>query len=258
MSNISAADLAKFAKITEMSMIDQAKHFLKEFVFEISATEEGFEGVLKLCEEFAGFTEDKDPNSNKELEEHTFHLFLERRGETKTVKEVRDAIREIDVDANMKISFIEFCLFKYEKTVAELLAPKIADAKLLAELNEAIALYEEVMRARKEEEDTMQELSQLSVGSGVKAMKAKMQLESMRVRSQTGQNIAEVRAAFKKRRAQKAVGLATGPSEEERDAALKKNEDEVAAKKQAEEEAKSKAAAESKQRLKDRSAAFGQ
>lgn len=50
----------------------------------------------------------------------------------------------------------------------------------------------------------MDELRSLAeTGSGVKAMKAKAELEQMRVRSQTGANMAEVRAAWKTRKAKK-------------------------------------------------------
>ena len=43
----------------------------------------------------------------------------------------------------------------------------------------------------------MEELRKLSeTGTGVKAMKAKAELEQMRVRSQTGANMADVRAAY--------------------------------------------------------------
>lgn len=257
---MSASDMQKFAELTAQSMLEQAKFFLREFVFEVSSTEEGFEGVLNLCEEFAKFTDSKDTSTSNELEEHMFHLFLERRGETKTVKDVRDSMRLIDLDANMKISFIEYCLFKFEKTVAQLFAPKTVDPRLLAELNEAIAMFEEVMRARKEEEDQIASLSkEAEAGSGVKAMKAKMQLEAMRVRSQTGQNIAEVRAAFKKRRAEKKMKNAPthGPTEEERQAEIKKNEEGVEAKKVADKEQKEMEAAASKLRLQERAAAFG-
>lgn len=252
------SDSAKFADLTKQSMLDQAKFFLREFVFEVSSSEDGFEGVLKLCEEFAGFSPSKTTDTNEELEEHTFHLFLERRGETKTVKEVRDAMKEIDLDSNLKISFIELCLFRFKKTIAELFAPKTVDPRLLAELNEAIALFEEVMRARQEEEDTMAALAKEAEGSGVKAMKAKMQLESMRVRSQTGQNIAEVRAAFKKRQAEKKMknAPANGPTEEERMAQLALENAAVEKKQKEAQEAEAFARAESKRKLKERAEKF--
>lgn len=96
----------------------------------------------------------------RELEEDKAHLFLERRGETMTVKELRDgkdaffclllismdcftALREIDVDKNNKVCFIEYCMFKYEKTLEQLFAEKPkSSAELLRQLEEAIALHE--------------------------------------------------------------------------------------------------------------------
>ena len=49
-----------------------------------------------------------------ELDEVKFHLFLEKRGETQTIVEVRDKMRTIDLDSNLQISFMEYCLFKYD------------------------------------------------------------------------------------------------------------------------------------------------
>merc|ERR1719183_2282550 len=98
-------------------------------------------------------------------------------------------------------------MFKYSKTLEELFAEKPENlAALLKKLEDAIAEFQAVLAARKAEETKMTELQELAAsGTGVKAMKAKAELEQMRVRSQTGQNMAEVRASFKKKRAKKAL-----------------------------------------------------
>jgi hypothetical protein len=48
----------------------------------------------------------------KDLEEHNAHMFLERRGETLTAAALRDILKEIDVDNNHRVAFIEYALFK--------------------------------------------------------------------------------------------------------------------------------------------------
>jgi hypothetical protein len=91
-----------------------------------------------------------------------------------------------------------YCLYKYKKTLTQLLAEKPkTHAALLKALEEAIELHEAIKAAKKAEEEKMEELRKIAeAGTGVKAMKAKAELEQMRVRSQTGANMADVRAAY--------------------------------------------------------------
>lgn len=141
-------------------------------------------------------------------------------------------------------------MFKYNKTLAQLFEEKPKNlAALLAALEEAIALHQEIVAARKAEEKKMQELKELAdAGSGVKAMRAKAELEQMRVRSQTGANMADVRARFKKRQAQKNYDKGDPLAEEMK--ALKVRQD-------AEAEAKRKEKEESRARLAAKIKAMG-
>jgi len=140
-------------------------------------------------------------------------------------------------------------LFRYTHTLVELFAEKPGtNAALLQLLDEAIALHEAVLKARQEEEDKIADLTTKSKGSGVSGMRAKAELEQMRVRSQTGQNMAEVRSAFKKRQAEKALKNSDPMAEE-----MKKLE----IKKKSEADAAQLKRAESKKRLAAKAAAFG-
>jgi len=240
--------MEKFRKITnEQSIDEQCKYFLSEFVSEFSGK---FEEVLDLAEEFKSYNPDDAADGVCELDEQQAHIFLEKRGEAATVVELRDALREIDIDMNKKVSFIEYCMYKYKKTLAQLFdenKPK-ALAHLLKALDEAIELHQALLKAKKEEEDKMADLRTVAEsGSGVKAMKAKAELEQMRVRSQTGANMKEVRAAWKTRKAKRDLEKGDPMAEE-----MKKVE---AKKKEEEEEAKRKQA-ESRAKLKARAAAF--
>ena len=166
-----------------------------------------------------------------------------------TIREMRDALREIDMDANGKICFIEYCLFKYKKTLTELFAEKPQNlAALLKALDEAIAAHEEALAKRKEVEDKMAALEATAAeGSGVKAMKARAELEQLRARSQTGQNMAEVRSAYMKKKAAKDLENGDPAAEEMKRVAAEK------AKREEEEKAKR---AESKAKLAAKAAAF--
>lgn len=50
------------------------------------------------------------------MDEFEAHKFLEGRGETLTVKDMRDRLKDIDLDSNNHMAFIEYLLFKYKKT----------------------------------------------------------------------------------------------------------------------------------------------
>lgn len=245
----SAEDLAKFVKVTALTVGEQAKYFLREFIGEFSGSEGGIEEVLDLCDEFVQYTDEKNKAVCTELDEIKFHLFLEKRGETMTIVEVREKMRDIDLDSNMKISFMEYCLFKYEKTLVQLFEEKPnTSAALLKALDDAIEMHEVVLKARQEEEDKISQLKVVSEAGGVKGMKAKVELEQMRVRSQTGQNMAEVRAAFRTRKAKKALQNADPMAEEMAKLKIKKD---------AEAKAKEDERAASKKRLADRIAGLG-
>jgi hypothetical protein len=60
--------------------------------------------------------------------------------------------------------------------------------------------------------DQLKEMAE--TGTGVKAMKAKAELEQMRVRSQTGANMAEIRAGWKTRKAKKELAAGDPIAEE--------------------------------------------
>eukprot|EP00056_Hartaetosiga_gracilis_P014125 m.239792 g.239792 ORF g.239792 m.239792 type:complete len:252 (+) comp14066_c0_seq1:141-896(+) len=231
--------MEKFAEVTATSINDQATYFLRAFVTEFSGN---FEEVLDLAEEFKKYA----PASGvvRELEEDQAHLFLERRGETLTVKELRDELKEIDLDSNNKVCFIEFCLFKYKFTLEQLFAEKDHKIEhLLKKLEEAIALYQATLKEKQAREAKMKELEALAEKGGVKGMRAKVELEAMKNEDQLERNKKEIQAGAKQRAAQKAVDSGDPYLEEQ------KRLEEEKKKKEAEEERKRQ---ESRKRLKEK------
>jgi hypothetical protein len=79
---------------------------------------------------------------------HSHHRFLESRGAAKTVKDMRDELKSIDLDSNNKVAFIEFLLFTYKRTTAQMFTAKPSD-HLVAKLEEAIAQYKAVFEEKK-------------------------------------------------------------------------------------------------------------
>jgi hypothetical protein len=191
----------KFAEVTATSIDDQCKFFLRAFVTDFAGR---FEDVLDLAEEFKQYA--PDTGVVRELEEDKAHLFLERRGETLTVKELRDALKEIDLDSNNRVSFIEYALYKYQFTIHQLFEEKDHQIEhLLKALEAAIEAYQETLRAKQARESKMKELEQQAEQGGVKGMRAKAELEAMRNEDQLERNKREITAGAKQRAAQRAV-----------------------------------------------------
>ena len=74
--------------------------------------------------------------------------FLEKKGLTKTVKDMRDELRAIDLDSNNRVAFIEFLMFTYKKTCVDLFSAKPSSG-LLEKLEKAIMQYKAVFEERK-------------------------------------------------------------------------------------------------------------
>lgn len=230
----------EFAAVTAKSIDEQSTFFLRSFVAEFAGS---FEEVLDLAQEFKKYAPKE--GDVRELDEVAAHLFLERRGETLTVKELRDALAAIDLDKNNKVSFIEYALFKYKKTLRELFEDKPGNIQaLLDKLEEAIAHYQKVLAEREAREQLMKDLEEQGTLSGVKAMKARLSLEMMRSEDELARNKKEVEAGAQKRAAQRAVDKGDPFVEEQKRVAAekkKKEEEEKAAREAARARLKEKA-----------------
>eukprot|EP00049_Salpingoeca_infusionum_P017762 m.354248 g.354248 ORF g.354248 m.354248 type:complete len:255 (-) comp16964_c0_seq1:279-1043(-) len=221
----------EFAKVTALSIDDQSVYFLRQFVTEFSGN---FEEVLDLAQEFKKYAPTE--GDVRELEEDKAHLFLERRGETLTVKELRDALKEIDLDSNNRVSLIEFLLYKYKFTLEQLFEERDHKIEhLLKKLEEAIAIYQAELAAKQAREDKMAQLEELSTQGGVKGMRAKAELEAMRNEDMLERNRREIQAGAKKRAAQKAVDSGDPYAEEQKRLEEEKKKQEAEAKAQREE-----------------------
>jgi len=138
---------------------EQAVAFLNAYWDEVNNDRES---IWDLTHQFIAL----DHENGKEgcdLDEFNAHRFLERLGETKTVKQMRDELREIDMDFNKRMALIEYYLWSYKKTVSDFISrpqggidpEELAEAqRLLDEVRKsqeiAIAAAEEA-RLREEE-----------------------------------------------------------------------------------------------------------
>jgi len=206
-SQIDEKDRKVWEKIVADTIDEQANAFLKAFVEEFSGTK--FEEVLDIGQQFKKYTNPKSP----ELDEKDALLFLEKRGETLTATKLRELLKEIDVDNNNKVSFLEYCLFKWGKKPAtffiELAKPKKGGEALM----KAIEEYRKILAAKEARAAKMADLEKQSQGEGVKAKTAAAQLAQMKSEDQLAMNKAEITAGAKKRYHEK---NAVDPYEEEK------------------------------------------
>ena len=209
----------------------QANVFLKAFVLDFSGQK--FEEVLDIAAQFSRYL---PPSSGRsDLEEAVAHQFLEKRGETVTAAALREQLKIIDVDNNHRLSFLEYALFRFQKTpgafFTELKNPSRGGGEAL---RAAIEAYRLVLKKREERADKMAALEAAAAAGGVKGMAAKNQLAQMHTEDQLAMNKAEITTAATKRRAEK---NAVDPFEEEQ-----KRQAEEKAKRDEEEKQKREAA----------------
>jgi len=81
-----------------------------------------------------------------DLDEFNAHRFLEKLGETKTVKQMRDELKEIDMDFNKRMALVEYFLWHYKKSVSDFLSRPQGSVDP-EELAEAQRLLDEVQKA---------------------------------------------------------------------------------------------------------------
>jgi len=76
------------------------------------------EQVWKWANQFIELDIEKG-KEGRDLDEFNAHRFLEKNGETKTIKDLRDTFRDIDMDFNRRMAFVEYLLYRYNKTITD-------------------------------------------------------------------------------------------------------------------------------------------
>lgn len=112
----------------------------------------------------------ENKKAGKSLDEFNAHRFLEGVGETKSVVELRDQLKESNIQFNKRLSLIEYLLFRYKKKISEFVkrpqgdnAVEIAKAQqMLAEvqvlMDEAIERAQEAKKALDEQKAALEEV----------------------------------------------------------------------------------------------------
>jgi len=137
------ADAAKFREFTSFTYIEQSKAFLNAYWHEY---QNDAESVWDWTHEFITLDHEKGKEGS-DLDEFNAHRFLEKLGETKTIKDLRDELRDIDMDFNRRMALIEYLLFHYRKTISDFIARPQGDnteelAQAQSQLDQAQAALE--------------------------------------------------------------------------------------------------------------------
>jgi len=239
---------AQFKELAKKNIDDQTKFFLTQFVLDFCGQ---FDEVLDIAEAFRKYVPKDQAKTAGSVDELQAHLFLEKRDETLTVKELRDYLKQVHLGNHHPVAITEYLLWKYKKTAKELFEPvKGVDPALIAALEKAIDQYKEALAIKQAREEKMRELERVAALGGVKGMTAKNQLEQMRSEDQLELNRREISSAAAKRRAQKAVDQDDGSAARER--ALKEEQERLERERQQKDEEERKTKEDSRNRLKAR------
>lgn len=117
---VASSPIVKLNGSTDMDMLrdlssftykDQSQFVLNAFWVEFG--KDNAEIVWDLCAKMVELDE-RNGENGCELDELTAHRFLESLEETLTVRELRDVLREIDIDTNKNVSMAEYLIYRFK------------------------------------------------------------------------------------------------------------------------------------------------
>jgi len=133
----------QFQAIVKTSIDEQAEFWLKSYIKEFEGR---IDEILELAEEFKAYIpEDQDSSKACYLDEFQAHVFLERRGQTLSVRELREVMRNICAFTEpTHFTFIEFLVWSFQRTLYDLFRVKPENVEgLLKGLYTAMHEYQE-------------------------------------------------------------------------------------------------------------------
>jgi len=242
----------KFVELAKKTADDQLEFFLKSFIF---ALDDKWKEVVQLSSEFQRYLQ-RGGEGKVDMNFVQAAEFLQKHGKARIAQEIKDELKDIDLDNNNRISFIEYLLIHFKVMVLtefykrhEISPVEKLDNdgigivgvgdKLLEELFEPksglppdlVAAIEEFTIKKREKEKKVKDLEAKAAAGGVKGAAAANELSQLEASDKTVLNRLEITLNAAKRKAAK------GSADAALDAKKKKEEDE---RKKAEEEARQK------------------
>lgn len=135
-----------FKKFTAKNYAEQGKAFLNAYWNE---HQKDAESIWTWALKFAELDLDRKADGN-DLDEFNAHRFLEGLQETKTVRQMRTEIKDMDIDFNKRLALLEYCLWKFKHSVTDFVKRPQGDNQ--EELKKAQKLLDEVLAAFREVE----------------------------------------------------------------------------------------------------------
>jgi len=245
----------QFIELCQKSSDDQLELFLKSFIFALG---DDWKAVIALRKTFATYI-DRSGEGKDSLNVVQAADFLHKNGIERTAQQRSAEVKDIDLDKNERISFIEYLLLHFKAMILgefykRLEVSPVEDLsnncvgitgvgdKLLDELftmpfglsPELEKAIEEFTTSKKEKEVKLKKLNEVAKAGGVKGLAAENEIKQMEASDATESNRIELTLAAAKRKAQKNSG----------DTALaEKRKKEEAEKQKAAEEARARLAA---------------
>lgn len=236
----------------------QMEFFLKSFIF---ALDDKWKEVSRLRGEFAKYL-DRGGEGRLDINFVQAADFLQKNGRPRIAQQINDELKDIDLDKNQRISFIEYLLLHFKVMVlkefykrldlepVEKLSDDIEDGvglvgvgpKLLDELfAEKSGLPEDLVRAieeftakKRETDKKIKELREKADAGGVKGAAAANELIQMEQADKTQMNKIEISLNAAKRKASKNSADVAFDAKKKKEAAERKKAEEEARQKMAE------------------------
>jgi len=229
---------------------DQLEFFLRSFIFDLG---DNWRDVVKLQKDFSKRCRDAGEAGKIDMNPVLAADFLQKNGRERTAQQRKDEVKDIDLDNNGRIAFLEYMLLHYKCMILEAYYKRQSIAcpfdlkqggvgvcgvgyQLLDELftipagldPELEAAIAEFMKKKKERENKMRGLESTAAGGGVRGLTATNELKQMESQDLTDMNRMEVTLNAAKRRAQAAGG---GSADQALQAKKKADDDEAKKKK---------------------------
>jgi len=245
----------KFQALTDKPIEDQTEFFLKSFIFDLG---DNWKELGSLEKDYRKRLRDSNEGKS-DLNPIMAADFLQKHGLERTALQRKEEVKDIDLDNNDRIAFIEYLLLHYKVMILQAYYKRTGEqikedlghggvgvtgvgAKLLDELftlpmgldPELEKAIEEFTAKKKARESKLTELNDKAVLGGVKGMAAANEIKQMENADMTDMNRIEITLNAAKKKGMKSSG---------EEALAKKKQEEEAAARQKQEESKAKLAA---------------
>lgn len=238
------ANLAKFEELVATDIDNQMQVFLKSFIFILG---DDWKKVGELSSAFKQYL--LDTANRHDLNVVQAADFLQKQGRTRTALQRKEELKDIDLDCNGRICFIEYVLLHYKAAILESHFSRRGEVPtvslenhcvgvtgvgvmLLDELFKSpVGMDEELARAieefvakKRQRDNAIADLSAKAKRGGVKGMTALTELRALQNADMTEMNRVEITLAAAKRRWERNGGTSAEQERQRIEEEKKRNE----------------------------------